>query len=233
MGRLRPKGALLKILLHLCCAPCTIYPLRILRGEGIGVCGLFYNPNIHPYLEYRRRLDTVTSYAASEGLAVIREEAYPIEVFLRQIAFREEERCRYCYQIRLSHAARVAREGLFDAFTTTLLYSRHQKHDLIREIGRRFPSSTGISAKGGPKGSGFQRKGGCTGSLTAGASLVKKSGTAATSGWKRAAVRPIEHLPDRKIFGREGFGTGCVSSNTVQACKPRYNGGRDETASRE
>lgn len=144
MGRLQSKGALLKILLHICCAPCTIYPLRILRGEGHGVCGLFYNPNIHPYLEYRRRLDTVTSYAGAEGLAVIREEAYPIEAFLRQIAFREEERCRCCYQIRLSHVARIAKKERFDAFTTTLLYSRYQKHDLIREIGEGAAEAQGI-----------------------------------------------------------------------------------------
>jgi epoxyqueuosine reductase len=144
MDRLQSKGALLKILLHLCCAPCTIYPLRILRGEGIGVCGLFYNPNIHPYLEYKRRFDTLMSYADQEGLTVIREEAYPIEAFLRQIAFREEERCRYCYQIRLSHAARIAKEGRFDAFMTTLLYSRYQKHDLIRQIGEDAAAAQGV-----------------------------------------------------------------------------------------
>jgi predicted adenine nucleotide alpha hydrolase (AANH) superfamily ATPase len=144
MGRLRPKGALLKILLHICCAPCTIYPLRILRGEGNEVCGLFYNPNIHPYLEYRRRLDTLTSYADSEGLTVIREETYPVDAFLRQIAFREEERCRYCYHLRLSHAARIAKKGRFDAFTTTLLYSRYQKYDLIREIAAGVAEMQGI-----------------------------------------------------------------------------------------
>jgi predicted adenine nucleotide alpha hydrolase (AANH) superfamily ATPase len=144
MGCLQPEGALLKILLHICCAPCTIYPLRIIRGEGNEVSGLFYNPNIHPYLEYRRRLDTLTSYAVSEGLAVIREEAYPLEAFLREVAFREEERCRYCYHVRLSHAARIAKKGRFDAFTTTLLYSRYQKHDLIREIAEGVAGTQGI-----------------------------------------------------------------------------------------
>ena len=84
----------MKILLHICCAPCTIYPLRILREEGDEVSGLYYNPNIHPYLEYRRRWETLELYADREGLTVIREEAYPLEAFLRQVAFREEERCR-------------------------------------------------------------------------------------------------------------------------------------------
>jgi predicted adenine nucleotide alpha hydrolase (AANH) superfamily ATPase len=133
-----------KILLHICCAPCTIYPLRILRVEGNEVTGLFYNPNIHPYLEYRRRLDALTSYAGQEGLTVIREEFYPLEEFLRQVAFREEERCRYCYQLRLSHAALIAKRDRFDAFSTTLLYSRYQKHELIREIAAGLAETHGI-----------------------------------------------------------------------------------------
>lgn len=131
-------------MLHICCAPCTTYPLRILKGEGSEIRGLFYNPNIHPYLEYQRRLDTLMSYAGEEGLTVIREEAYPIEAFLRQVVFREEERCRFCYRIRLFEAARIAREGSFDAFTTTLLYSRYQKHDLIRQIGEEAAAAQGI-----------------------------------------------------------------------------------------
>jgi predicted adenine nucleotide alpha hydrolase (AANH) superfamily ATPase len=134
----------LKILLHICCAPCTIYPLRILRGEGNEVCGVFYNPNIHPYREYRRRLDTLKSFAGREGLPVIREEGHPLDLFFRQVVFREEGRCRHCYHLRLLHTARLAKEGRFDAFTTTLLYSRFQKHDLIIEIAESVAGSQGI-----------------------------------------------------------------------------------------
>jgi predicted adenine nucleotide alpha hydrolase (AANH) superfamily ATPase len=134
-----------KILLHICCAPCSIFPLRILRSEGNDVFGLFYNPNVHPYLEYRRRLDALMSYAGREGLSVIHDENYPLEAFLRQIVFREEERCRHCYQLRLSRAARIAKEGRFDAFTTTLLYSRYQKHDLIRKVAEEVAGTQGVS----------------------------------------------------------------------------------------
>jgi hypothetical protein len=133
-----------KILLHVCCAPCTIYPLRILRGEGNEVCGLFFNPNIHPYLEYQKRLDALISYAGQEGLTTIREEGYPLEAFLRQVVFREEERCRHCYHLRLSQAARIAKKDRFDAFTTTLLYSRYQKHDLVREVAESVAETQGI-----------------------------------------------------------------------------------------
>jgi epoxyqueuosine reductase len=145
MDRRHSEGAVLKILLHICCAPCTIYPLRILRGEGHEIFGHFYNPNIHPYLEYQRRLDTLAAYAGQEGLTVIRQDLYPLEDFLRQVAFREEERCRYCYHLRLSHAALIAKREGFDVFTTTLLYSRYQKHDLIREIAMSVADAQGVA----------------------------------------------------------------------------------------
>jgi len=122
----------MKLLLHLCCAPCTIYPLEILRKEAGQVKGVFFNPNIHPYLEYKKRLDTVREYAAREGLEVAVAEGYPIEEFLLKTAALGKDRCSYCYEVRLRHTAEQARKGLFDAFTTTLLYSRYQKHDLIR-----------------------------------------------------------------------------------------------------
>jgi hypothetical protein len=125
----------MKILLHICCAPCTIYPLGILRKEASQVKGVFFNPNIHPYLEYKKRLDTVREYSAREGLEVNLAEGYPIEDFLLKTAALGKDRCSWCYEVRLRHTAEQARKGLFDAFTTTLLYSRYQKHDLIRQTG--------------------------------------------------------------------------------------------------
>jgi len=119
--------------------------LRVLREEGHEVCGHFFNPNIHPYQEYKKRLDTLDVYAGEEGLQVIREEDYPLEGFLRQVAFREEDRCRHCYRLRLVKTAQIAKNGGFNAFTTTLLYSRFQKHDLIRCIGEEVAVKYGIS----------------------------------------------------------------------------------------
>ena len=60
----------MKVLLHICCGPCTVYPLEILREEGVTVHGFFYNPNIHPYLEFRKRLETVEQFAAKMDLPV-------------------------------------------------------------------------------------------------------------------------------------------------------------------
>jgi len=122
----------MKILLHICCAPCTIYPLGILRKEAGQVQGVFFNPNIHPFLEHKKRLDTLREFSEREGLAVDVAEGYPIEDFLQKTSFMGKDRCSWCYEVRLRHTAEQARKGLFDAFTTTLLYSRYQKHDLIR-----------------------------------------------------------------------------------------------------
>jgi predicted adenine nucleotide alpha hydrolase (AANH) superfamily ATPase len=109
------------------------------------VHAFFYNPNIHPYTEYKRRLDTLRAYADQTGLSVIADSAYPVEDYLRQVVFREADRCRHCYRIRLAETACVARDRGFDAFTTTLLYSRYQKHDLIRKIAEEESLKHGVS----------------------------------------------------------------------------------------
>ncbi|MFA4917431.1 MAG: epoxyqueuosine reductase QueH [Syntrophales bacterium] len=134
----------MKILLHICCAPCTIYPLKILRQEGYDVSGLFYNPNIHPYLEYKRRLDTLKEYACKEELNVTCTEEYHLEDFLRNVVFREKDRCRYCYYTRLRYAADIARAERFDVFTTTLLYSKYQDHEMIKTIGESLAKEYGL-----------------------------------------------------------------------------------------
>ncbi len=134
----------MRLLLHICCAPCTIYPLNILRGQKIEVHGLFYNPNIHPYSEYEKRKDALRKYAGEAGLEVIFPHGYPMEDFLRMVAFRENERCRDCYYSRLKYTASVAQSEGFDCFSTTLLYSKYQKHEIIRQIGERLAEEHGI-----------------------------------------------------------------------------------------
>jgi predicted adenine nucleotide alpha hydrolase (AANH) superfamily ATPase len=124
----------MKILLHICCGPCVIYPLRILREMGHDVTGHFFNPNIHPYREYQRRADTLSAYAGEKRLPVIWAEDYGMEGFFRMIAGHEDDRCRICYTLRLQETARLAKEQDFTGFTTTLLYSKFQKHDVIREV---------------------------------------------------------------------------------------------------
>jgi epoxyqueuosine reductase len=124
-----------KILLHVCCGPCAIYPVRELRGAGMDVTGFFYRNNIHPYTECLKRQQTLEDYAAGIDLRLICPTDYDLEGFLQKITFRESNRCIICYRERLTSAAHIARRGRFDGFSTTLLYSKFQKHDLIREIG--------------------------------------------------------------------------------------------------
>jgi epoxyqueuosine reductase len=133
-----------KILLHTCCGPCTIYPLEWLRKTGWIAHGFFYNPNIHPYLEQQRRLLALYTLAEQRELELIVRPEYELEFFLRQVVFREENRCFICYSLRLEATARLARKSRFDAFTSTLLYSRQQKHDLIRSIAEDAAKRHGI-----------------------------------------------------------------------------------------
>ncbi len=134
----------MRLLMHICCAPCACYPFRKLSGEGLEVEGMFYNPNIHPYLEWNRRLSTVQKWARLAGAKVYYEGFYGLKEFLRQVVFREEERCRYCYRIRLRAVAGYAARGGFSAYSTTLLYSIYQKHALIKEIGEKVGEREGI-----------------------------------------------------------------------------------------
>jgi len=134
----------MKTLLHICCAPCAIYPLRILQEKGDEVYGLFYNPNIHPYTEYKKRYDALEKYAGDVGLKIISSDDYPMEEFFRNVVFREENRCRYCYYSRLRYAAHIAKKGKFDRFTSTLLYSKFQKHELMRDVGDSVGREVGI-----------------------------------------------------------------------------------------
>jgi predicted adenine nucleotide alpha hydrolase (AANH) superfamily ATPase len=134
----------MKILLHACCANCLIYPHETLEKEGHEVFGLWYNPNIHPFTEYMRRLDAVRQYEKKTGLRIIYRDEYDLVRFLRGVAFRESERCRFCYHMRLETAALTARHGDFDGFTSTLLFSKHQEHDLIRGIGESVGRRHGV-----------------------------------------------------------------------------------------
>lgn len=135
----------MNILLHLCCGPCAVFPVRTLRTGGWSVTGFFFNHNIHPYQEYRRRLETVTAYAEQDDLPLVVRDEYLLEEFLAAVAAAPAERCRYCYASRLEETARAAAEGGFDAWTSSLLYSRYQDHDGISRLGRELGERYGVA----------------------------------------------------------------------------------------
>lgn len=134
-----------KLLIHVCCAPCLIAPYEHLQSEGeYDIWGFWFNPNIQPLMENRKRLQTLEDYAKRNGVKLIVKDEYDLQGFLRQIAFRESERCRLCYHMRMRYAAIVAAKGGFDCFTTTLLYSKFQNHKLIREMGEVCAKEQGV-----------------------------------------------------------------------------------------
>jgi len=122
----------MRILLHICCGPCALYPLTALRDEGVEVTGFFFNHNIHPYQEYVRRRDAAQQMADLEGMPLLLKDEYRLEEFLAAVAGEPDKRCGYCYASRLDAVAAAAKEAGFDAFTSSLFYSRYQNHELMR-----------------------------------------------------------------------------------------------------
>jgi len=124
----------MRILVHICCAPCALYSFPRLKEEFEEVIGLWYNPNIHPFQEYSRRLDSLREWAKKENIKIIYENRYELQDFLREVVYRESRRCFICYYLRFRKTAIFARRGKFDYFGSTLLYSPHQNQDLIRTV---------------------------------------------------------------------------------------------------
>lgn len=133
----------MKLLMHMCCAPCAVYPYGLLKEEGIELNGLFYNPNIHPKEEYDHRLQTVKEFSNITGLHVDYLDGFMQEEWEKYNGT-EIERCTMCYSIRLNKAAEFAFKNGYDAFTTSLLVSPYQKHELIRDLGEKAGERAGI-----------------------------------------------------------------------------------------
>ena len=131
-----------RILLHACCGPCSLMPIVHLREEGWTVTVFFFNPNIHPADEWRKRRDAMREVAARLNVPLLEEgEAVNGGLWVRALdgVTKEGERCRLCYRPRMERTAHLAREMGFDAFTTSLLYSRYQHHEtIIDEAERAF-----------------------------------------------------------------------------------------------
>jgi len=95
-------------------------------------------------MEHQHRLKAMQSLAQEMNLPLIVVESYDIIDYFRQVVGHESERCQYCFRLRLSKTAEIVQQKGFDAFTTTLLISPHQKHDLIQETGNELARERGI-----------------------------------------------------------------------------------------
>lgn len=140
-----------RLFLHSCCAPCSSYVLEYL-SDHFRITDFFYNPNIEPRSEYQYRQD--------ELMRLISEmkPKYPIDflpgwydprVFHRAVKGLESapeggDRCFVCYRLRMEEAARLAAEGGYDYFTTTLSISPLKNADKINEIGQELEKKYGV-----------------------------------------------------------------------------------------
>lgn len=124
----------MRILLHTCCGPCSIYPISELR-QDYEISALFFNPNIHPFLEFKKRRETLLSYCADQNVPVLDSGQYGLAEFLQRVVFHEQQRCMICYSWRMEETARTASEAGFSGFSTTLLYSLYQNHEQLKKYG--------------------------------------------------------------------------------------------------
>lgn len=125
----------MKLLMHTCCAPCSVYCIDNLREQNIEPTLYWYNPNIHPYKEYQARRDCLKDYANNIGITAIFEEEYGLKEFCKNVIDDLENRCtNYCYKVRLEKTIQYAKQNGYDTFTTTLFVSPYQKHDQLKKI---------------------------------------------------------------------------------------------------
>ena len=128
------------VLMHTCCAPCSLSCIDPLRAEGIEPIAFWYNPNIHPWKEYEARRDCLLTYAPTIEMQVIVDEDYGLRTFVEHVASDIDHRCTYCYQHRLEETARYAAEHGYEAFTSTLLAS----HDGIKAAAEKYAQQYGV-----------------------------------------------------------------------------------------
>lgn len=131
--------------MHTCCAPCSVYCIDSLRADNIEPVLFWYNPNIHPYMEYKTRRDCLKNYATTVSTKLIIKEDYGLDEFCQKVIDDIPNRCvNYCYYKRLSETVRYAAKHGYDSFTTTLLISPYQKHNEIIEVCEDLSRLSGI-----------------------------------------------------------------------------------------
>ncbi len=128
----------MRILLHTCCSTCLSMAYSGLTkefGSDLDLVCYWYNPNIHPLIEYRRRLKSTQMLLNRLKIPVITDEEYGLKEFCRLTAENQEVpyRCQVCYRMRLERTAKTAKENGFTYFATTLTTSSHQSHELISQ----------------------------------------------------------------------------------------------------
>ena len=142
-----PHGRI-PLLLHACCGPCSLEPLRLLREEGFEPTICWTNPNIQPAAEHDLRLDTLRAWAAGVAhvdVVVAGDDRDAWERACASFGFDRERRCRACYALRLAEACKMACDLGFSHISTTLAVSPYQLFDTCREVLERLAASHGLT----------------------------------------------------------------------------------------
>ncbi len=136
---------MMSMLLHCCCGPCSMYPIKSLLEENVQLSMYWYNPNIHPEFEWIRRLENLQKVSDYYGLELITQEGF-MQDYWESKKYLDEyvSRCKMCYDVRLDMVAKYASENGFDSFTTTLLVSPYQQHDVITSVANEKADKYGV-----------------------------------------------------------------------------------------
>ncbi|MDD4923688.1 MAG: epoxyqueuosine reductase QueH [Dehalococcoidales bacterium] len=132
------------VLIHCCCAHCTAYTVKYWQEQGYEATALWYNPNIHPYMEHQSRLEAMKTLSENMSFNLIVIESYDFIEYFRRVVGHEDERCALCFDIRLNKTAETAIGLGIKNFTSTLLISHQQKHDLLKGIGEKLAQEFGV-----------------------------------------------------------------------------------------
>ena len=125
----------MKLLMHTCCAPCSVYCIDSLREEGI-------EPTIY---WYKARRDTLKEYTKSINISAIFQDEYGLDEFCKNVINDLNNRCsNYCYRVRLEQTAKYAKENGYDRITTTLFVSPYQNHEVLIKVCEEMAEKYGL-----------------------------------------------------------------------------------------
>ncbi len=150
-----------KLLMHACCGPCFVYVEDDLRKNGLrnddGSYSkdftyevVFYNPNVHPKVEYERRKEAFIEFCKMKNVNYNVIDEYSLNGFVKNVVEQTGEnkrykiRCEFCYYMRLKRIFEYAKENNFDVVSTTLTISPYQNHELIKKVGKNLEKEYGI-----------------------------------------------------------------------------------------
>lgn len=152
-----------RLLIHACCGPCFTYVEHELREKGlkqedgsfqkVAYTPCFYNPNIHPRVEYERRKEAFLQLCELKKIDPVILEKYDLEGHVKDVVLEVGEekkyqtKCEYCYERRLKKVFAYAKENGYTMVSTTLTISPYQNHEVIKKVGKKLEEEYKIPFK--------------------------------------------------------------------------------------